>query len=151
MSQEIIDASWFNTLPEEGKKAVLSNGLGNSLLHEGLNYAVPIWWVAVDGEWNLELRNGSACLLDCGRGAFAVTAAHVFEEYRVAKSSASNIVCQIGNALLDPEAQLIDCDPVADIATFRIGASDVASRGFRRNHEACRRVGISSPRCLIER
>jgi len=43
MNTESISAAWFNSLSEEQKKTVLSEGLGNRLLHEGLSYAVPIW------------------------------------------------------------------------------------------------------------
>jgi hypothetical protein len=127
MDAEIISAAWFNSLADEQKKAVLADGLGNRLLHEGLDYAVPIWWVSTDQQCNLQLRNGSACLVDCGHGIFAVTAAHVFKEYCDAKSAAKETVCQIGNALFDPEARLIDCYLEIDISTFRIDASDAAA------------------------
>jgi hypothetical protein len=127
MEKEIISAEWFNSLSEEGKKAVLSEGLGNRLLHEGLSYALPIWWVAAHHQDNLQLRNATAFLVDCGHGIFAVTAAHVFQEYCDSKRAAKKTVCQLGNELFDPESRLIACDLEIDIATFSVDAADAAA------------------------
>jgi hypothetical protein len=110
----------FNALSEEGKKAALSNGLGADLLHSGLSFAVPLWWLLNSQGANLQLRNGSASLVDFGQGIFAVTAAHVFAEYLEANNSAEAIGCRLGNALFEPEAQLIDCRHDLDIVTFRV-------------------------------
>jgi hypothetical protein len=119
-SDEMISAEWFNTLPAERKKQVLAEGLGARLLHEGLNYAVPLYWVSLDQQDVAELHNGTAFLIDCGHGTFAVTACHVYDSYRAAKRNSKDVVCQIGDLLFDPEARLIDCDPSLDIATFQV-------------------------------
>jgi hypothetical protein len=123
---ETISAEWFNDLPEDRKRQVLADGLGARLLEEGMGYVVPIFWLALDAEQTAELRNGSAFLVDCGQGTFAVTAAHVFVAYTEAKRTAAQIACQIGNLLFDPEAKLIDRDTSTDIATFRLSPEDVA-------------------------
>jgi hypothetical protein len=120
--------SWFNNLSMERKKEVMAGGLGARLLEEGLPYVTPIFWLGVDEEAGAKLTNGSAFLVDCGQGVFAVTAAHVFMAYREAKRSTKEVVCQIGDMLFEPEAHLIDCDDReggSDIATFRLSPDDL--------------------------
>jgi hypothetical protein len=77
------------------------------------------------------IRNGSAFVLDCGRGPFVVTAAHVFSEFLADKRRAQRIVSQIGNVAFDLEERLIDSghDRRIDIATFRIEANELAELG----------------------
>jgi hypothetical protein len=120
----LAPTEYFNAMSEEDKKSVLSEGLGINLLHSGLAFAVPLWWVFEDQEKNFKLRNGSAFLIDYGHGVFAVTAAHVFAEYLEARRTAVAIGCQLGHALFDPEARLISCRNDLDIATFRVSTSE---------------------------
>jgi hypothetical protein len=115
----------FNALSEERKKEVLSGGLGAAVLQSGLSFAVPLWWVFTTAEDDLGLRNGSACLVDFGEGFFTVTAAHVFREYIQTKEHAKAIMCQLGNALFEPNQRLIDCRDDLDMATFRVSAAEV--------------------------
>ena len=110
----------FNAMSEEDKKQVRCGGFGLDLLHSGLAFAVPLWWLSKDKRHNLGLRNGSAFLVDHGHGIFVVTAAHVFAEYQRAKKASLEIACQLGHALFDPEARLISCRDDLDIATFRV-------------------------------
>jgi hypothetical protein len=114
----------FNALSEEEKKRQLSDGLGPALLHSGLAFAIPLWWVFENAEIGIALRNGSAFLVDLGCGVFAVTGAHVFKEYLRAKKTAGAIGCQLGNLLFDPEVQLISCRDDLDIATFRVSPAE---------------------------
>jgi hypothetical protein len=128
----------FNLLSEDQKKAALESGLGPEVLHDGLRFAIPIWWVFQDQTGALGLRSGSTFLVDPspgslpvravisaasrslqyrllddllrGAGVLAITAAHVFRGYCEAKGQAQAIVCQLGNALFDPEAHLIACN-----------------------------------------
>jgi hypothetical protein len=116
----------FDTLPEHEKKRILFDGLGANILHSGLKFAVPLWWLYTDSSNTIALRNGSACLLDLGQGAFVATAAHVFREYCSAKRTAAGIGCQLASLLFDPEARLIACRDDPDIATFEIAAEEVA-------------------------
>lgn len=115
----------FNALTEEKKKEILSGGLGVDLLHSGLDFAVPLWWLFERQKGGLRLRNGSAFLADYGHGIFAVTAAHVFAEYLEAKRTARAIGCQLGNALFEPEARLVNSRDDLDIATFRVTPEEV--------------------------
>jgi hypothetical protein len=124
MSSTLCPNEYFNALPDEDKKRVLTTGFGMDLLHSGLAFAVPLWWVTKEQEDNLQLRNGSAFLVDYGRGIFAVTAAHVFAEYQEAKRTAREIVCQLGHVLFEPEAKLISCRDDLDIATFRVSTTE---------------------------
>src|SRR5216684_415888 len=115
-------AEQFNALSEEQKKKVLSGGLGGNLLHSGLAFAIPLWWVVCYPDTSVGLRNGSAFLANLGEEVFAVTAAHVFREYMAAKRLAVSIGCQLGTLLFDPAARLICCRDDLDIATFRVNA-----------------------------
>ncbi len=99
--------------------------MGSRIIHSGLEFAVPLWWLFQDHEEKLGLRNGSAFLVDYGSGIFAITAAHVFKEY----CETNAIGCQLGCVLFDPEAQLISCRDDLDIATFRISAPDAKEIG----------------------
>ena len=129
MSSPFHPNEQFNALSEEEKKRILSDELGLGLLHSGLAFAIPLWWVSENGEAGFALRNGSAFLVDLGHGVFAVTAAHVFKEYLAAKKMAVAIGCQLGNLLFDPEAQLICCRDDLDIATFRVSPSEAGRIG----------------------
>jgi hypothetical protein len=84
----LVPTKHFNGLPEQEKKRVLSGGLGIDLLHSGLSFAVPLWWLFENQHKDLQSRNGSAFLADFGQGIFAITAAHVFTEYLEAKTRA---------------------------------------------------------------
>ena len=117
--------SYFNSLPESVKKTILEGGLGPEILHDGLRFAIPIWWVFRDKTGSFGLRNGSAFLIELGQGVLAITAAHVFREYCENRRTAQAIVCQIGNALFDPASRLIECNDDLDIATFRMSAEMV--------------------------
>jgi hypothetical protein len=110
MSAKFAPTSYFNSLTENDKKAVLESSLGQEVLHDGLRFAIPIWWVYQDTTDAFGLRNGSAFLMELGQGVIAVTAAHVLREYYENKRTARAVVCQLGNALFDPEACLIDCN-----------------------------------------
>src|SRR5260370_1026690 len=125
MEPRFAATAFFNSLSENDKKAVLESGLGPEILHDGLRFAIPIWWVFQDQAGAYGLRNGSAFLVDLGQGVLAITAAHVFREYCEAKRTAQAIGCQLGNALFDPEAQLFECNDDLDIATFAVSPAMV--------------------------
>lgn len=71
-------AAQFNALSEQEKKQVFSEGLGSNLLHSGLEFIMPLWWLFESPDDGLAVRNGSAFLADFGRGQLAVSAAHVY-------------------------------------------------------------------------
>jgi hypothetical protein len=129
VSSPLHPTEQFNALSDEEKKRLLSGGLGAEILHSGLVFAIPLWWVSENSETGIGLRSGSAFLVDLGQGIFAVTAAHVLKEYFNAKETAVTIVCQLGDLLFDPEAQLICCRYDLDIATFRVATSEVQKIG----------------------
>ena len=61
MSSSLLNPTeQFNALSEEQKKKVLSGGLGGTLLHSGLAFAIPLWWVVCNRDTSVGLRNGSA-------------------------------------------------------------------------------------------
>lgn len=91
-------------------------------------YVAPIHWEQRSAGGGVEIRNGTMFFLDAGRGPFAVTARHVYQACRGAD-------CRLGNLPFDPEDRLISQHEHPgdgpDIATFRIGADEVARLGKR--------------------
>ncbi len=129
MSHELRRTESFNSLSEEDKKRTVA-GLGPQLLHSGLEFAIPLWWGYGHPETGRgPLCNGSAFLVDLGRGVFAVTAAHVYRAYLADKEGATSIVCQLGNALIVPEDQLVSCRDDLDLATFRMSSGQIKEIG----------------------
>jgi hypothetical protein len=72
--------------------------------------------------------------LDCGRGAFAVTADHVYDGFLEDRDERRVRSCQIGNVAFDnPEGRLIARGKHLgiDIATFRVTPEEIAATGKR--------------------
>ncbi len=126
---EPYSPQWLNSLDDEEKQAI-AGGEFTRRLHE--NGAAHITWLFWRGPHQIIgappiVHNGSAFLLDCGRGPFVVTAAHVFSQFLADKKRAQRIHSQIGNVTFDLEERLIDtgADRRIDIATFRIERQEV--------------------------
>ncbi|MEE8393440.1 MAG: hypothetical protein V3R66_03780, partial [Rhodospirillales bacterium] len=49
-------------------------------------YVAPLFWQEKDQQGNASIRNGTMFFLEAGEGPFAVTARHVYQGYRTAKS-----------------------------------------------------------------
>jgi hypothetical protein len=96
-----------------------------------------LWWLwrrqARDASTPLESRQGSMFFLDCGRGPFAVTAAHVFDAFLDDRQTHRVRSCQIGNVEFNPEERLIASGTSRgiDIATFRVTTDEIAATGKR--------------------
>jgi len=121
---------WLNSLGDEEKQAV-AGGLFGKMMHEsGGAHVSWLYWRGqrhILGAPPIE-HNGSAFVLDCGRGPFVVTAAHVYSQFLSDKKAAKRIASQIGNLSFDLEARLIDSGHGrgVDIATFRIETTEVS-------------------------
>ena len=130
---EPYSPEWLNSLDDEEKRAIAA-GEFTRRLHE--NGAAHITWLFWRGPHRIIgappiVHNGSAFLLDCGRGPFVVTAAHVFLQFLADKRHAQRVGSQIGNVAFDLEERLIDSghDRRIDIATFRIERHEIAALG----------------------
>ena len=88
------------------------------------------WWHGEDenGEYRI-FQNGTVCFVHTGLSIFAVTAAHVLEQYMLAKQRDPNIVCQLGNITYNPENHVIAIDHALDLATFSVSEVVVAGSG----------------------
>jgi len=80
---------------------------------------VPFWWHGLDREGEYRIHyNGTVCFVQTPMRLIAVTARHVFDEYRKAKSVQPDLRCQFGGTTTAPEDRLIAEDEYLDIATF---------------------------------
>jgi hypothetical protein len=102
------------------------------------NYGAHVTWIFWRGiRRNLWPRgiehNGSAFILDCGRGPFVVTAGHIYRKFLNDQGVSRHIKSQIGNLAVDLGERLIDCgiDARIDIATFRLQPDEIPAIGKR--------------------
>ena len=58
-------------------------------------------------EQSAEINNGTITLIDLGNGPIGITCYHVIDEYRNRHNEDPSVVFQIGNADIDPLAQMI--------------------------------------------
>ncbi len=130
---EPYSPQWLNSLSDDEKRAIAEGEFTRRLHDSG---AAHITWLFWRGPHRIIgappiVHNGSAFLLDSGRGPFVVTAAHVFSQFLDDKRRTQHIVSQIGNVAFDLEERLIDSgqDRRIDIATFRIEANEVTALG----------------------
>jgi hypothetical protein len=77
------------------------------------------------------LQQGSMFFLDCGRGPFAVTAGHVYEQFLEDSQQRRIGGVQVANINFNPAERLIAWgkDLGLDIATFRITSAEIAAAG----------------------
>jgi hypothetical protein len=121
----------LNGLSDEEKQEVAGGPFVRWLHDRASEHITWLYWRGphrIIGAPPIE-HNGSAFVLDCGRGPFVVTAAHVFSQYLADKARTRQLSLQIGNLSFDPEERLIDCgaNRRIDIATFRINSSEVVA------------------------
>lgn len=96
-----------------------------------------IWWLwrtqEKHGATPLKPSQGSMFFLDCGRGAFAVTADHVYDGFLEDRAERQVRSCQIGNVPFAPEERLIARGKHLgiDIATFQVTPEEIAATGKR--------------------
>jgi hypothetical protein len=71
------------------------------------------------------IRNGTVTLLRLPDIVVALTCYHVIKEYRSFLSEYKNVVCQIGDILLDPLDQLVDENDKLDLAVIHLTEDQV--------------------------
>jgi hypothetical protein len=124
---------WLNALSEADRKSLPIRNFSRARHDDGGAHVGWLLWSVQDKDRPapLEFRQGSVFFLDCGRGPFAVTAGHVFEQFVKDRAERRIRGHQIGNIGFDLEERLIDCgaDRKIDIATFRITRDEIAAIG----------------------
>ena len=96
----------------------------------GKSACVPFWWHGLDTEGKYCIHhNGTVCFLQTPKRLIAVTARHVFDEYRRVKLAQPDIRCQFGSTTTEPESRLIAENEYLDLATFDVSAVVVAASG----------------------
>lgn len=125
--------AWLNALGETEKQSLPVRNFSRTLHDDGCAHVAWLLWSTQEKEkpTPLEYRQGSIFFLDCGRGSFAVTAGHVFEQFVNDRASRRVRGVQIGNVGFNPEERLIDWgrDRKIDIATFRIAPEEIEQTG----------------------
>lgn len=110
-------------------------GLGRAELELAASYTSPLIWT-VDGGNGLErMKGGTVFFLDTGESVFAVTAAHVVDEF-FSDSKIPNVHAAIAAHGKRPMRiplgdRIIDASAKIDIATFRVFANEL--QYFNRN------------------
>lgn len=103
---------------------LMKGGLAEALRDIAARYVLPICWVSARDHRPWLIDSGSAFMLDCGQGAFLVTANHVYQGYRAARMEHPDAVCVLGDVIrFDLEAHYIASDAAYDVATFRVDDS----------------------------
>ena len=124
---------WLNGLDDAARQSLPIRNFSRGLHDDGGSHvAWLLWSVQEKGQPTpLEYRQGSVFFLDCGRGPFAVTAGHVFEQFQRDRAERRIRGCQIGNVGVNPDERLIDWgrDKRIDIATFRITPQEISEIG----------------------
>jgi hypothetical protein len=111
---------------EEAQK-LYSSDFGNRLLRAACEYAIPIFWsILIDGSWVVK-NNGTAFLLNCGKGPFLVTAAHIYESYYERLSEGIKIWPQLGDIPFRMEERIIGYlgSETLDIVTLKISTEEI--------------------------
>ena len=114
----------------EAAKAIMKAGLGRAELEFVTSITAPLFWIVRQPSGALKVRNGSCFFLDAGSGVFGVTAAHVIRQLQAAQSENPKMSCQLGSELsfeLGGKNRLIAIHDEIDIATFQIGAAEIAT------------------------
>ncbi len=104
--------------------ALLRAGFGAELQKAAYHCTAPLFWADPSFE-PPQFNNGSIFFLNCGDGAFGITADHVYAGYLERKERSPGLVCQIGRLMFKPEDRLIDRDKRLDVATFRMTNAEI--------------------------
>jgi len=127
--------AWLNALSETERKSLPIRNFSRARHDDGGGHVTWLLWSVQEKDklTPLEFRQGSVFFLDCGRGPFAVTAGHVFDQWVRDRAERRIRGYQIGNLGFDLEERLIDsgADRKIDIATFRISPAEIAALGKR--------------------
>jgi hypothetical protein len=99
------------------------------VLHQAAHqYVRPLWWLDPDRSRTDRIRNGTTFFLECGHGAFGVTAGHVYDEF--AAHAERGARCRIGESpVCDLRDRLISRGTTTDIATYRVTTEEVCQFG----------------------
>jgi len=124
---------WLNALSEADRLSLPVRNFSRRLHEDGGAHVAWLLWSVQERNrpTPLEYRQGSVFFLDCGHGAFAVTAGHVYLQFQRDRAERRVRGYQIGNIGFDLEDRLIDCgcDRKIDIATFRITPAEIDAIG----------------------
>lgn len=114
----------FKDLPDDEKVSLMRGPYGRELLKTIQACAAPLHWENRTGS-NLP-TNGSAFVVKTDTSLFGVTAKHVCDAFEEQAEEGGSTVCKIYNLEVDLRRRLISRGKQCDLATFEIGASELA-------------------------
>jgi hypothetical protein len=105
--------------------ALVTGPFGQELAKVPGLYAAPICTRAKDGE----IENGTTFFVDCGFGAFGVTAGHVYDELKLNLEQGAS--CYIGECRepFDLHGRLISRGSAVDVATYLVTPNEISAAG----------------------
>jgi hypothetical protein len=131
------DPDWLNSLNDAQRQSPEIKEFWRRMHELGGEHVTWLIWSYQPKElWTPDLgplRQGSMFFLDCGRGPFAVTAAHVYKQYLEDNQNKRVRGPQLANMAFNLPDRLIAWgeDLGVDIATFRITPAEIAAIGKR--------------------
>lgn len=115
---------------EEGRRLILE-GYSDQFVKMANRCTTWLFWhIPVNRRHRIILNSGTVFFVNLGSGPFGVTAAHVVKGLIKDKNSYPNLLCQIGNQLIDPSESLLGFDYSTDLATFSIATENLANMGI---------------------
>lgn len=122
------------SITKEEAIALVTGPFGDATLKSVAKFAAPVFWEAQRNEKVDTITSGTTFLADYGKGCFAITANHVYEDYLRNKTETPETICWIAPEAFeaggkdaipfDLEKRLIDRLEDIDIATFRVSETE---------------------------
>jgi hypothetical protein len=104
--------------------ALLQSGLAEYELGLVAGITAPIFW-ACEINSVYVTKNGSCFFANCGRGPLMVTAAHIYEQFKIDSEQHNIVASQVGNAAFPLQDRLIESIIDLDIAMFDLTPNEL--------------------------
>lgn len=109
-----------NISPEEAKR-MAAGTLGAELAKFPLRFATPVFFGELPSTNALsKINNGTASLIDLGKGPLAITCYHVLAKFKAKLKSGERCLFQLGECRLNPIDQIISEDEKLDITVIKL-------------------------------
>jgi len=122
----------------EKARKLAAGPLGKEMAKFPLRFASSIFFGQKPSALQIpKVNNGTATLIDFGRGPIAITCHHVLDEFRKKISENSQIIFQIGNLKINPLNKIIAEDNKLDLVTIDLTNDNIAEISDKREIGSC--------------